>query len=494
MTNPRLILIVGCCGLASNIIGLFLFHDHGHSHDEHEGRAGTNTLSVAEAGKTNGVLRAPIEASRENETEALEDATASSTRGQDAKADAAASEVRSSPSAFKKRDETSSTTAGTTSPVSFWKSSSSSSRRAHQRHNSSTSKARLSSFEEIPVHPASFRNEIIQAGRLEPVDSGTTTEAENEAVGPDSGGSSPTEGSHLLRDPQRPYSTPNALPGRHPTDTPPHRRPPSINHQDHKHTHATNPSTPGGGHGHSHGDLNMRGVFLHVLGDALGNMGVIASALFIWLTGYWWRFYADPLISLLITLIILKTAIPLCRASARILLQAVPAGLSVDDIRADVEKLPGVEACHHLHVWQLSGQKLVASLHVRLACNFPGCDEERGARQYMTLAKAVRDCLHAYGIHSSTIQPEFCLAAEHGHGTASAPDGGGGSVGPSDGAPAGRSSGTGPGLRVRTSAAGSRATSGMNSPQEACLLECDDGCASSKCCVTPGEREDAHGH
>ena len=59
--------------------------------------------------------------------------------------------------------------------------------------------------------------------------------------------------------------------------------------------------------------LNMRGVFLHVLGDALGSVIVIISALIIWLTNGEWRFYVDPAMSLIIVVIITITTIPLCK-------------------------------------------------------------------------------------------------------------------------------------------------------------------------------------
>jgi zinc transporter 1 len=67
-------------------------------------------------------------------------------------------------------------------------------------------------------------------------------------------------------------------------------------------------------HAHRHRSLNMHGVFLHVLGDFLGNIGVVATALFIKLTTYSWRFYMDPVISLVITVIIFSSALPLVRA------------------------------------------------------------------------------------------------------------------------------------------------------------------------------------
>lgn len=65
-------------------------------------------------------------------------------------------------------------------------------------------------------------------------------------------------------------------------------------------------------HGHSHaGSMNMRALVLHVLGDALGNVGVIATGLIIWLTEWTFKYYCDPIISLIITIIIFSSAMPL---------------------------------------------------------------------------------------------------------------------------------------------------------------------------------------
>lgn len=218
----------------------------------------------------------------------------------------------------------------------------------------------------------------------------------------------------------------------------------------------------------------MRGVFLHVMGDALGNVGVIASALFIWLTSFSWRFYADPVISLIITVIILGSAIPLCKAASRILLQAVPEHLSIDDIKADIERLPGIVSCHHLHVWQLTDTALIASLHIQVEFDFKG----EGSRRYMSLVRGVRKCLHEYGIHSSTIQPEFCLDPGHDHSVISeGEEEYDGHISTFDGAGKAR--------------AGSKQTSSAGSICEnakACLLECDDDCGNGKKCCS-GRRD-----
>lgn len=158
----------------------------------------------------------------------------------------------------------------------------------------------------------------------------------------------------------------------------------SIDHKQHRHARTKGQSRGG----HSHGDLNMRGVFLHVLGDALGNVGVIATALFIWLTDFDWRFYVDPAISLIITAIILASAIPICKAASCILLQGVPAGISVEDIKADIEDLPGIVSRHHVHVWQLSDTKLVGSLHVQVEFDFKG----EGSRRWKLVCCSRGSC------------------------------------------------------------------------------------------------------
>lgn len=144
--------------------------------------------------------------------------------------------------------------------------------------------------------------------------------------------------------------------------------------------------------------MNMRAVFLHVLGDALGNIGVIATGLFVHLTKFSWRFYSDPVISLVITVIILSSAIPLCKSASLILLQVAPPGIIIDDIKEDIKSIQGVNSVHELHVWQLSDTKMVASVHVRI---------ENDQAKYMLIATDIKKCLHAFGIHSCTIQPEF---------------------------------------------------------------------------------------
>lgn len=144
--------------------------------------------------------------------------------------------------------------------------------------------------------------------------------------------------------------------------------------------------------------LNMHGVFLHVLGDALGNIGVIVAALFIWKTDYSWRFYSDPVVSLFITAIIFASALPLSRKASRILLQATPKTISAEIIRHRIEEVPGVVEVHDFHIWNLTESITIASIHVKI---------DVPAKNYIETAKLIRNIFHQFGIHSATVQPEF---------------------------------------------------------------------------------------
>ena len=151
---------------------------------------------------------------------------------------------------------------------------------------------------------------------------------------------------------------------------------------------------------HSSAQLNMRGVFLHVLGDALGSVIVIISALIIWLVDddKKWKYKVDPAMSMVMVIIILSTTVPLLKESALILLQTVPTHIQVGDLKEKlIRKVEGVLAVHEFHVWQLAGNRIIASAHIRCL----------NLRDYMKVAEKVKDFFHKEGIHSTTIQPEF---------------------------------------------------------------------------------------
>lgn len=179
------------------------------------------------------------------------------------------------------------------------------------------------------------------------------------------------------------------------------------NTQDHSHDHSHSQDLEQGVgvKPSSTGSLNMHGVFLHVLGDALGNVGVIASGLFIWKTDYSWRFYSDPIVSLLITVIICASAIPLSAKASKILLQATPSNINADTVKSQILNIKGVISVHDFHIWNLDESFSIASLHVEIECS---------RNEYMTVAKQIRNIFHKFNIHSATVQPEFIDNNEFG--------------------------------------------------------------------------------
>lgn len=441
VTNPKLVLIVGCLGLASNILGLFLFHDHGHSHGG-EGHSHGDETAEAEEGHAHAH-------GHEHEHE-----HSHATESSPLMHKSPPRHTRSSPDFTRSDEENTTISAGSTNTPA--RKSIAGGGDVSNRHRRRTSG--FGSVDDIPTHPASFRGNIIQAARYqdEPLDE------EEEAV------EEHTENEH-----GHDYAQQSQSNGHH------HKSSYSATsikianaHKNHIHSQPRERTSGGGGHGHSHDDLNMRGVFLHVMGDALGNIGVIVTALIIWLAKFEGRFYFDPAVSLVITAIILWSAIPLCKAASRILLQAVPMGISIDEIRADIEDLPQVVEAHHLHVWQLSDTKLVASLHVKVDCEVKGA----GSASYMKLAREIRACLHGYGIHSSTIQPEFLKKVSQQELLANGDDDSPKSMKPvalsPNGAPAGPSS-----------KAGSLLSADGHSAGPGCLMDCEDTCGSKgQCC------------
>lgn len=191
----------------------------------------------------------------------------------------------------------------------------------------------------------------------------------------------------------------------------------------------------------SSSQLNMRGVFLHVLGDALGSVIVVVNAIifyFVWQpckadevcvnpcinshttdhqhvnhtlvdllegptvpaiksAGPCWVLYLDPTLCLIMVSILLYTTYPLLKESALILLQTVPKQINIHRLNERLLGLDGVLAIHELHIWQLAGSRIIATAHIK--CHDP--------TSYMEVAKRIKDFFHNEGIHATTIQPEF---------------------------------------------------------------------------------------
>ena len=141
-------------------------------------------------------------------------------------------------------------------------------------------------------------------------------------------------------------------------------------------------------------NLNVRGAFLHVLSDALGSVGAIASGLLVWLYGWHW---ADPAASLLIALLVVVSAYRLLRETVSVLMESAPRHLDVEAIREAMQDLEGVVEVHDLHVWTITSGMEALSGHVVV----------REGAEPMVLLRALRDDLHErFGIGHVTLQME----------------------------------------------------------------------------------------
>lgn len=448
--SPKLILMVGCMGLLSNLVGFVVLggHSHGgHSHGEegghhHHGAEEDHHHGAEDHHHHHSDKARDAEEGRNHDHSHHAHAVSNEARpAADILSDSVSARVIQFPtganhrSKFSYSGETASTSYGNEGSVSR---SVTRSPRHHRRRTSSIRHSRLSNIDDLIIHPASFRQEIIAISR--PVPDGLRDEeiSVSDDDVPEDETIVPTETQPLIGKSLSASAT-KCQSGKHQVDS---------WHNEHNHNKPKKSAKSGG---HNHGDLGLRAMVLHVIGDALGNVGVIVSALIIWLAPWSGRFYADPAVSLFITIIILHSTIPLTLATANILLQATPDHLDVNNIKEDIQDIQGVVSCHHVHIWELSDSQIIASLHIRLS--FPS-NEVGGGERYMEIAKEVRECLHAYGIHSATIQPEFFLDKTHDHDHDA-------------------------GLRY------DGLSQGVARDGTTCLLECVEDCNGSRCCSPP---------
>ena len=109
------------------------------------------------------------------------------------------------------------------------------------------------------------------------------------------------------------------------------------------------------------GDSNLRGALIHVVGDLLGSVGAIAAAIGIMFTG--WTIL-DPILSVLVALLVVRSAWSLVSESIRVLLQAVPRGLDAKAAEQELTALPGIAESGHFHAWTLTDNTVVATVQV----------------------------------------------------------------------------------------------------------------------------------
>ena len=154
--------------------------------------------------------------------------------------------------------------------------------------------------------------------------------------------------------------------------------------------------------------INIRGAMVHVLGDLLGSVAAIAAAVAIWFTG--WT-PIDPILSVLLSLIVLRSAWKLLKSSLNVLMEGTPGNVAVADL-PDVltTRVPGLAAVDHVHVWSITSGQPVATMEVALEAD----------ADPSTVVAAVKTALaDEYGIRHATVEIDW---GRHPTGCALAPD------------------------------------------------------------------------
>lgn len=146
--------------------------------------------------------------------------------------------------------------------------------------------------------------------------------------------------------------------------------------------------------GDVHGNLNLRSAYLHILGDALGSVGAILAGGAMLIFGW---YAADPIISIIVSLLILKGAWAVLKSTIHILMEGTPAAVSYGDVKHVLESIDGVINVHDLHIWTITSGLDSLSCHLLIA------DDQDSQ---VVLQKAIHQIEERFQITHATIQIE----------------------------------------------------------------------------------------
>ena len=150
-------------------------------------------------------------------------------------------------------------------------------------------------------------------------------------------------------------------------------------------------------------DINIRAAFIHMLGDAIGAVAIIAGAIVIYYTG--WT-YIDPILSIALGILIIYTAWDIVKECLNILLEGTPRDIAIEDVTVAMNGVEGVLHVHDLHIWSLGPSTHALSSHVLIDDMPPSASE--------SMLKRINEVLCKFGIHHTTIQFEHvpCVLSE----------------------------------------------------------------------------------
>ena len=156
-------------------------------------------------------------------------------------------------------------------------------------------------------------------------------------------------------------------------------------------------------HRDSNKNLNIKAAYLHLLGDTLSSMVVIGGAIIIYFTEILW---VDPLLTLIISIVIIFQAYKILRESVDILMQSTPENRNLDEIKSYLEKQPRIRNIHHVHCWRLQDHDILFEAHIETSEDLLLSDSNK-------LLKEVEDILRKkFQITHTTLQVEFDVCGD----------------------------------------------------------------------------------
>jgi len=150
-------------------------------------------------------------------------------------------------------------------------------------------------------------------------------------------------------------------------------------------------------------NLNIRAAYLHLIGDALTSLAVVAGAVCIWLFQVYW---IDPLVTVLIGIYIFVHTFQILKESVGILMQFAPQEIDQKEIVMVLQQIPEIRSVHHIHLWQLADNQIYFEAHLVLAENHPVSDTHN-------ITETAKRLLNSrFGISHTTFQYEYALSED----------------------------------------------------------------------------------
>lgn len=153
-------------------------------------------------------------------------------------------------------------------------------------------------------------------------------------------------------------------------------------------------------------NLNIKAAYLHLIGDAMTSVAVIAGAVCIWLFQIYW---IDPLVTVLISVYIFVHTFKILKESVGILMQFAPAEIDQKEVVSVLEEIQEISSVHHIHLWQLADHQIYFEAHMVLKNDLP-------VAQTNAISVKAKELLnHRFGITHTTFQYEYCFCDDQRH-------------------------------------------------------------------------------